>query len=116
MIFNVYIDRDSYQLDVPREILDEGGEFFSRMDRDMGRGWQMGREYVENPDIRQRCQIAADKILTALHAGNRKVTLLMAGYILARTPGAVGVRIDISGEMANTELIMAPVSRQRAAK
>jgi len=31
--------------------------------------------------------------------------MLMAGYIVLRMPGAIGVDIDAAGEMQNTELI-----------
>ncbi|MFQ5755542.1 MAG: hypothetical protein ACE5H7_05540 [Acidiferrobacterales bacterium] len=107
MLLNVYIGNDAYKVDVPQEILEQGEDFFARMDQDMDRGWQMGREYVERPDTLQRCQIAADKLLTAMHTENRKVALLMAAYILTRTPGVAGVQIDTAGEMTHTEMIMA---------
>ncbi len=108
MILNIYIDANSLALDVPAEILEEAEDFFSKMDRDMDRGWQMSRRYVEHPDTTQRCQIAADRILTAVHTGNRKLAMLMAGYILTRMPGIHGVRIDTQGEMFNTTLLMDP--------
>ena len=40
------------------------------MDQDMDAGWQMSRDWVDNPSREQRCQIVADKLLTAL--GKRK--------------------------------------------
>ena len=107
MILNVYVDERTFQVDVPQEVLDEGQEFFARMDQDMDRGWQMSREFVDNPDIVDRCRIAADKLLTALHKDNRNLLLLMAGYILTHLPGVHGVNIDTSGEMQNTRLLMA---------
>jgi hypothetical protein len=105
MILNIYIDANAYAVDVPEEILQEGEDFFARMDRDMDRGWQMSRHYVERPNAVQRCQIAADKILTAMHNNREKMVLLMAGYILTRMPGIQAVRIDTHGEMFNTELV-----------
>ncbi len=106
MILNIYVDDSAYAIEVPTDMMQEGEEFFARMDRDMDRGWQMSRTYVERPNTVQRCQIAADKILTALHTGNQKLALLMAGYVLSRVPGVQGVRIDTNGEIFNTELIM----------
>ncbi len=106
MILNVYVGDSAFKLDVPKYILQEGEDFFAKMDGDMDSGWQMSRTYVENPDTLQRCQIAADRILTAMHTGNKKLALLMAGYILTRLPGVRGVRIDTQGEMFNTKLIM----------
>lgn len=107
MILNVYVDDRTFQVDVPQEVLSEGQEFFARMDQDMDRGWQMSREFVDNPSTLDRCQIAADKLLTALHKDNRNLLLLMAGYILTHMPGVHGVNIDTSGEIQNTRLLMA---------
>ena len=71
----------------------------------MDRGWQMSREFVERPDALQRCQIVADKLLTSIVTGNQATAMLMSGYIAQRMPGAIGVDIDATGEMQNTELI-----------
>jgi hypothetical protein len=38
---------------------------------------------------------------------NQATTMLMAGYIMLRMPGAIGVDIDTSGEMQNTVLLYA---------
>jgi hypothetical protein len=75
------------------------------MDSDMARGWQMGPEFIENPDKVQRCQIVANKLLTSLSTANETMIMLMAGYILKRLPGVAGVRIDTGGEMLHTEII-----------
>lgn len=106
MILNVYVDDRTFQVDVPQDVLDEGQEFFARMDQDMDQGWQMSREFIDNPGTLDRCQIAADKLLTALHKDNRNLLLLMAGYILTHMPGVQGVNIDTGGEMQNTRLLM----------
>jgi hypothetical protein len=82
------------------------GDFFKKMDADMDRGWQMSRKWVDRPDDVQRCQIAADKILTAIETENEKLAALMAAYILRRIPSIDSVDIDISGDMTATELIM----------
>lgn len=106
MMLNVYLDDQNFQIEVPQDIMDDAREFFARMDHDMDQGWQMSREFIEQPSLLNRCQIAADKLLTALHNGNRNMTLLMAGYILTRQPGVRGVNIDTSGDMLNTRLLM----------
>jgi hypothetical protein len=107
MILNIYIAGSAYKIDVPREVLEDGEDFYSKMDLDMDKGWQMSRTYVDCPNTLQRCQIAADRIFSALHTDNKKLALLMAGYILTRLPGIEAVRIDTNGEIFNTELIMA---------
>ena len=107
MRFKVVIDDQVYAVELPEELLGEAAEFHARMDRDMDRGWQMSREFVERPDPLQRCQIVADKLLTSIVNGNDATAMLMAGYIALRMPGAIGVDIDTCGEMQNTQLLYA---------
>ena len=99
MILNVVIEEQIYPIDVPAEIVADGEEFFGKLDRDMDRGWQMSRDWVDNPDLEQRCQIVGDKMLTAMHNDNKKLLMLLAAYILSRVPGIKGIRIDTNGEM-----------------
>ncbi|MGD8594717.1 MAG: hypothetical protein PVF82_17960 [Gammaproteobacteria bacterium] len=105
MQLTLYIDDKAQTLEIPKELLKEANDFFKKMDRDMDRGWQMSREWVEYPSLIQRCQIAADKLLGAIHSENETLMMLMAGYILARLPDVTGVRINTDGEMLETELI-----------
>lgn len=101
MILNAIIDDQVYTLNVPDPVIERGGDFFDQLDRDMDQGWQMSREWVEAPDQMQRCQIIADKLLTALEKENEKLGMLMAGYILARLPDVEGVELDVQGEVQN---------------
>jgi len=107
MQFKVVIGEQVYAIELPDDLLRESAEFHDKLDRDMDRGWQMSREFVERPDRLQRCQIVADRLLSSLTTGNEATTMLMAGYIALRMPGAVGVDIDAAGEMQNTELLYA---------
>ena len=91
MRFKVIVGDQVYAVEVPEDLLREAGDFHARLDRDMDRGWQMSREFVAQPDRLQRCQIVADKLLTAIMQGNESTAMLMAGYIALRMPGAVGV-------------------------
>lgn len=102
MILTAIIDGEAHNLDVPDALIVEGEDFFIKLDADMDRGWQMSRDWVQHPDRMQRCRIVADKLLSAMETGNRKLGLLMAGYILSRMPGVDRVEIDIQGEMQNT--------------
>ncbi len=72
----------------------------------MDQGWQMSRDWVEFPDAQQRCQVAADKILTAIENDNEKLLMLMAAYIIRTMPGVKTVNIDITGDMNETDIIM----------
>lgn len=103
MQLRITVADQSRVMPIPDNLLRDADEFFRKMDRDMDRGWQMSREFVEQPNKLQRCQIAAHKLLGALSAGNMALATLMAGYILARLPGVSGVDIDSTGEMQQTE-------------
>ena len=105
MKLDVIIDSKTLRITVPQNMLDEGEEFFQKMDRDMDGGWQMGPEFVESPDPAQRCQIAANKLLVSVSAQNELLVQLMAAYILRRLPDIKAVDIDTAGEMLNTELV-----------
>ena len=105
MNFKVVVADQVYAVEVADDLLQDAAEFHARLDRDMDRGWQMSREFVRQPDPIQRCQIVADKLLTSIMQGNEATAMLMAGYIALRVPGAIGVDIDATGEMQNTELL-----------
>ncbi len=106
MNLNIIVDGRAENIDVPDYLLTEATDFFAKLDADMDRGWQMSRDWVDNPNAEQRCQIAADKILTAIETENEKLLLLMAAYILRTMPGVTGVNIDITGDMNETDIIM----------
>jgi hypothetical protein len=107
MILKVVIEDQIYPITVPEQIISEAGEFFDRIDKDMDNGWQMSREWVQNPNQEQRCQIVGDKMLTAMHNDNQQLMVLLSAYVLARVPTARELRIDSNGEMLETELILA---------
>lgn len=102
MKLHVYIDDEVVEVPLAPSLLEEATEFFDRMDSDMDKGWQMGREWVEHPNQEQRCQIAANKLLSGIESGNEHLQELMAGYIVSRVPQIDAVRIDTSGEMQET--------------
>jgi hypothetical protein len=104
MKLNVVVEDQVYPVTVPDALISEAADFFDRMDADMDKGWQMSRDWVDNPNLEQRCQIIGDKMLTAMHNDNKKMMMLLSAYILARAPGVTGIRIDTNGEMLETEL------------
>ncbi|MBU1190175.1 MAG: hypothetical protein KKE76_00550 [Gammaproteobacteria bacterium] len=106
MRFNVMIDDQTYPFEVPQFIIDEAEEFFAKLDLDMDGGYQMSRTWVDNPDRMMRCQIAADKILDAIHRENQQLSIMMAAYIISRMPNATGVRLSSEGDMLEHELIL----------
>jgi hypothetical protein len=104
MILKMSFEDQTFEIDVPASLIEDASDFYAKMDRDMDRGWQMSRVWVEKPDIYQRCQIAADKALGCFHTENKKLLLLMAGYILTRVPGVSEVVVDTTGDMTLTEI------------
>ena len=106
MILHVYVEDRHYPLDVPADLLEDAVDFFKRMDTDMDKGWQMSRQWVERPNAEERGQIVADKLLAALESENPQMFSLMAAYLMWKVPGLRGLRIDSSGEMQDTELLM----------
>lgn len=106
MILEVYVENSLVKVDVPEDVLEEGGEFFAMMDRDMDKGWKMGPEYVENPDATQRAQIAADKMLTAIDTENKRLLMMMAAYIANKLPGVKAVKIATEGDPRDSEFLL----------
>ena len=103
MQLDVEIDDKSYPLNVPEALLLEAVEFFEKMDSDMNCGWQMSRWWVPDPDETQRCQIVADKLLTALQQQNEEFAMLMAAYILHHKPDTRRIRLNTDGEIQGNE-------------
>jgi len=106
MKLNIIVDGRSNAFDVPDDLLLDAKDFFAKLDEDMDKGWQMSRDWVEKPNLEQRCQIAADKILTAIETDNEKLLMLMSAYILRTLPGVKTINIDITGDMNETDIIM----------
>ena len=106
MILKVTIDEKTFPLEVDEEMMQRADNAFKKMDDDMSQGWQMSRVWVENPSDLQRCQIAADKMLTAIQQENKATVGLMAAYIMRKLPGITAIDIDTSGDMTLTEIVM----------
>ena len=103
MQINVEIDDKSYPLDVPETLSFEAVDFFEKMDSDMNCGWQMSRWWVPDPDTHQRCQIVADKLLTAMQKDNLPMAQMMCAYILSKKPATRRIRLNIEGEIQGNE-------------
>lgn len=105
MQLRIQINDTTRDIDVPDFMVAEGEDFFAQLDRDMEKGYQMSRTWVDKPDQEQRCQIVADKILTALSNGNQKSGTLMAAYILKRMPHIREIQMNTEGDMTGHDLL-----------
>jgi hypothetical protein len=106
MILNVVIDDQLLELNVPAAFLEQAQDFFAKMDADMDRGWQVNREWIEQPDRLVRGQVAADKLLTALENEDHKLGRLMAGYLLSRFPEIEKLELNPAGETRDHRLVL----------
>ncbi|MFK7815669.1 MAG: hypothetical protein AB8B92_04975 [Gammaproteobacteria bacterium] len=106
MILKVTIDEKTFPLELDQSMILSAQDMFVKMDTDMDQGWQMSRTWVEAPNDMQRCQIAADKMLTAIQQEKTATVGLMAAYILNKIPNVQAVDIDTSGDMTLTELVL----------
>ena len=104
MKLTVHIDENQHEIEVPDFILTDATNYFDMMDKDMDNGYQMSRTWVEKPDLYQRCQIAGDKLLTAVQNKNRETCILMAGYILHRVPKIRGIMLTQNGDMTEHDI------------
>ena len=98
MILKVVIDDQLLELNVPEAFVAQAQDFFAKMDADMDQGWQVNREWVEQPDQMLRAQIAANKLLTALENEDHNLGRLMAGYIVSRVPNIESLELAPAGE------------------
>lgn len=101
MILKVIVEEQTFTLPVEAAFLDEAASFFNKMDADMDRGWQMGREWVERPDPQQKLIIVADKLLTAIENDDSKIGMMMAAYIKSRAPLVEKIEMDVTGELGH---------------
>ncbi len=102
MKLEIRIEADAFPVEVPESVLNEAGDFFAKLDADMDKGWQMSREWVDKPDAHQRCQIVADRILSAFEHENRRALVMYSAYILSRMPTLKVLDISTNGEMQET--------------
>jgi len=102
MQLNIIINEYSMNINIDEAFITSSMDSFARLDEKMDQGIKLGPDWVENPTLTQRCQSAADKLLAAIEGHNEKLAMLSAGYILYRLPNTKRVKIDTSGEPANT--------------
>ena len=106
MQFDVYIEDTPYTLEVDPLDIEAGKPMFDTMDKDMDGGWRMGPEYVHHPDITQRVQIVAERLMLAMEARNQPLITAMAAYIAYRVPNIRELHVDSTGEPMLTEIVI----------
>jgi len=104
MKLNIIIGESTLNIDVPIDMLDDAEIIYSKMDKEMDNGGQMYRDWVDELSQLQRCQIVANRLLTAIENENEPSSMLMAGYIMSRMPGVANVEISTDGDITQTQL------------
>jgi hypothetical protein len=102
LVLKIVLEDEQREIAVPANIVADAAPLLEKMDNDMDHGWQIGRRFSESPGTIERCQVAADRLLSALHTDNQASVTLMACYILARLEGVAAVYIDSDGEPDQT--------------
>lgn len=105
MILNIAVDGQSVDIKVPDSMLSEARDFFAKVDADLDKGYQMGRYWVENPNPEERCQIAANKLVTAIENENKNMATMMSAYILSKAPHIESVVVDSGDEIQEIHFI-----------
>ncbi len=104
MNFNITIDEESYTLDVKEELMQELQSAHRDMDAEYDKGLQLGRYWIDTPTLEQRCQLTANKVVSAIHQENIRQFYLMASYILAKFPNLKQVTVSSDFEISDIDI------------
>ncbi|MDH5516375.1 MAG: hypothetical protein OEY36_00975 [Gammaproteobacteria bacterium] len=105
MKIRVLVEDKAEEFEIPDQLIEQGEDFFNKMNTDLDKGWQMGHVWVENPNMLQRCQIAADKMMSAIHHENEKMFMLMGAYILKNKPDTDEIHLDSTGDIQTIDFV-----------
>ncbi len=99
---SINIDDQIQDIEFSRKNLVDGKSLFEKMDQDMNKGWQLGRHYLDHPNTVQRCQIACERLLTAIETNNQHMVRAMSGFVLYKLPNTATIVIHSQGEADDT--------------
>jgi len=104
MNFNISIDEESYTLEVSEKLMQELESVHKDMDDDYDNGLQLGRYWIDQPTLEQRCQLTADKVVSAIHQENIRLFYIMASYILSKFPALKKVTVSSDFEVSDIDI------------
>ncbi len=102
LVLKIALEDEQRSIAVPGDMVADAAPLLQKMDDDMDHGWQIGRRFSESPGTIERCQVATDRLLSALHSDNQASITLMVCYILANLEGVASVTINSDGEPDQT--------------
>ena len=98
MIIDVKINEKHESLALPDKFISDASAMFLKMDNDMDKGWQLKMNWIESPDLMDRCKIAMYKFNDALEKDDPKTASLMLGYVVYKMPEIKGVHLEFDDE------------------
>ncbi len=104
MNFNITIDEESYTLEVSEKLMQELESAHRDMDSEYDKGIQLGRYWIDQPTLEQRCQLTADKVVSAIHQENIRLFYIMAAYILRQFPALKKVTVSSDFEISDIDI------------
>lgn len=104
MNFNITIDEESYTLEVTDQLMQELQDIIKDMDVEYDKGIQLGRYWIDSPTIEQRCQLTADKVVSAVHREDVRQFYIMAAYILSKYPNLKRVTVSSDFEITDIDI------------
>ena len=105
MQFEIYFEEEHFAVEVDEQDITNGQPFFSQMDKEMDGGCRMGPEFIHEPDIMQRSQVVAERLMLAIEQRNETMARAMASYIAWRIPNIRELHVDTTGEPLLTEIV-----------
>ncbi len=104
MNFNITIDEESYTLEVKDELMQELENIHKDMDEEYDKGIQLGRYWIDTPDLEQRCQLTANKVVSAIHQEKVRDFYLHSSYILRKFPELKRVTVSSDFEISDIDI------------
>ncbi|VAW57686.1 hypothetical protein MNBD_GAMMA07-498 [hydrothermal vent metagenome] len=104
MNFNISIDEESYTLEVSDKLMQELESTHHDMDTEYDKGLQLGRYWIDQPTLEQRCQLTADKVVSAIHQENIRLFYITASYILRKFPALKNVTVSSDFEISDIDI------------
>jgi len=104
MQFNITIDQEPFALDIPDGVLAETKSIVADMDADFSKGIQLGRYWIDEPSDEQRCQLAANKIVNAIHQEDVRSFYVMGAYVLSKFPALKMITVDSNYEIDDIDI------------
>ena len=104
MKLNLNIEQEFYELEVQEALIAELRPALDDMDTEYDKGIQLGRYWVDTPDIEQRCQISMNKLINAMHNEDKRTVYTMAAYIVSKFPDVQMVTSSSDFEMHEIDI------------